>query len=99
MDGAETMQVYVKVNQENTPNAQLKGIKKVALKAGESKTISVKLPLESFALFDEEGVLRLTEGTATVYVGGHAPDARSTALTGTKAEEFKIQITENKVLA
>jgi len=99
MDGAETMQVYVKVNQENTPNAQLKGIKKIALAAGESKTVSVKLPVESFALFDEEGVLRLTAGDATVYVGGHAPDARSTALTGTKVDEFKIQIAESKVLA
>ena len=99
MDGAETMQVYVKVNQENTPNAQLKGIKKVALKAGESKTVSVKLSREAFALFDEEGILRLTAGDATVYVGGHAPDARSNKLTGTKNEEFKIQIAENKVLA
>ena len=99
MDGAETLQVYVKVNQENTPNAQLKGIKKVALAAGESKTISVTLPAESFALFDEEGILRLTAGDATVYVGGHAPDTRSNSLTGTKAEEFKLQIAENKVLA
>ena len=99
MDGAETVQVYVKVNQENTPNAQLKGIKKVALAAGESKTISVKLLQEAFALFDEEGILKLTAGDATVYVGGHAPDARSNKLTGTKAEEFKITIAENKVLA
>lgn len=99
MDGAETVQVYVKVNQENTPNAQLKGIKKVALAAGESKTISVKLPQEAFALFDEEGILKLTAGDATVYVGGHAPDARSNKLTGTKAEDFKITIAENKVLA
>ncbi len=99
MDGAETLQVYVKVNQENTPNAQLKGIKKIALKAGESKTVSVKLPVESFALFDEEGILRLTAGDATVYVGGHAPDARSNKLTGTINTEFKIQIAENKVLA
>ena len=98
-DGAETLQVYVKVNQENTPNAQLKGIQKISLKAGESKTVSVKLAQEAFALFDEEGILRLTAGDATVYVGGHAPDARSTALTGTKAEEFKIQIAENKVLS
>jgi len=99
MDGAETVQVYVKVNQDNTPNAQLKGIKKVALKAGESKDIAIKLPAEAFALFDEEGVLRLTAGDATVYVGGHGPDARSTALTGTKAEELKITVAESKVLA
>ena len=59
----------------------------------------MKLPVESFALFDEEGILRLTAGDATVYVGGHGPDARSTALAGTKADEFKIQIAESKVLA
>lgn len=99
MDGAETVQAYIKVNQENTPNAQLKGIKKVFLKAGESKEITIKLPEEGFALFDEEGILRLTVGDATVYVGGHAPDARSNALTGTKAVEFKITIAENKALA
>ncbi len=98
MDGAETVQVYVKVNRENTPNAQLKGLKKVTLAAGESKTVSIKLPVEAFALFDEEGVLRLTEGDTTVFVGGHAPDARSNALTGTKDTEFKIAITESKTL-
>jgi len=99
MDGAETVQIYVKVNQDNTPNAQLKGIKKVSLVAGESKTISVKLPQEAFALFDEEGILKLNAGDATVYAGGHAPDTRSNALTGTKPEEFKISIAETKVLA
>ena len=99
MDGAETVQTYIKVNRENTPNAQLKGIRKVFLKSGESKEISMKLPQEAFALFDEEGVLRLTEGTATLYVGGHAPDARSNKLTGNKPEEFAISIAEHKVLA
>ena len=98
MDGAETVQVYVKVNQENTPNAQLKGFKKVVLKAGESKEVTIKLPVESFALFDEDGVLRLTEGDTTVYVGGHAPDTRSNVLTGTKTEELKVVVTENKEL-
>ncbi len=92
MDGAETVQVYIKVNQDNTPNAQLKGFKKVFLKAGESRTITLKLPMEAFALFDEGGVLRLLEGEATLYAGGHAPDARSNALTGTKPAEFKIRI-------
>ena len=93
-DGVETVQVYVKVNCEGTPNAQLKSIKKVALKAGESKEISVVLPKEAFALYDEDGVLRIAEGTATIYVAGHAPDARSTALTGTKATELVIATKE-----
>ena len=97
-DGAETVQTYIKINRENTPNAQLKGIKKVFLKAGESKKISIKLPAEAFALFDGEGILRLMAGDATLYVGGHAPDARSNRLTGTAVTELEIQITEDKVL-
>lgn len=92
MDGAETVQTYIKVNQECTPNAQLKGLRKVFLKAGESKTVTIKLPQEAFALYDEEGVLRFYDGTATVYVGGHAPDTRSCALTGNKPETFEIKI-------
>ncbi|MBE5951133.1 MAG: glycoside hydrolase family 3 protein [Lachnospiraceae bacterium] len=94
MAGTETVQVYVKVNREGTPNAQLKGICKVALAAGESKEITVSLPKEAFALYDEEGALRLSEGTATVYVGGHAPDARSTALTGAKLQEITVTVKE-----
>ena len=98
MDGTETVQVYVKVNRENTPNAQLKGIKKVSLKAGENKEVEIRLPREAFALYDEEGVLRLTEGTATVYVGGHAPDKRSAALTGTCMYELAVEIKDNAIL-
>ena len=92
MDGAETVQAYVKVNHENTPNAQLKGIRKVFLKAGESKEITIQLPQKAFALYDEEGVLQLTEGTSTIYIGGHAPDTRSTALTGNKVDEFEVTV-------
>lgn len=98
MDGAETVQAYVKINRENTPNAQLKGIKKVSLKAGESKEVEITLPKAAFALYDEEGVLRLSEGTATVYVAGHAPDARSAALTGTCASEITVKIKESEIL-
>lgn len=98
-DGAETVQTYIKVNRENTPNAQLKGIRKVFLKAGESKTVTIKLSQEAFALYDEEGILKLNAGTANLFVGGHAPDARSCRLTGTTLDEFQIQITETKELA
>lgn len=91
-DGAEAVQTYIKVNRENTPNAQLKGLRKVFLKAGESKTVTIKLSQEAFALYDEEGVLKLNAGTVTLFVGGHAPDARSCALTGNKPATFEIKI-------
>lgn len=90
--GAETVQVYVKVVKENTPNAQLKGLKKVALLPGEEKTVQIHLPKEAFGLFDEEGKWQMQKGEVKVYVGNHAPDRRSEELTGQKATELSFMI-------
>ncbi len=94
MAGGETVQVYVKVCRDNTPNAQLKGIQKLHLAAGESAVVSIKLPKEAFGLFDEEGVLRIQEGTVKVYIGGQAPDSRSEKLTGQKVTEITLSVPE-----
>lgn len=90
--GGETVQVYVKVCRENTPNAQLKGIRKLHLKAGESAQVALHLPKEAFGLYDEDGVLQIAEGDVKVYVGGQAPDARSEKLTGNKVTELALSI-------
>ena len=82
MAGAETVQVYVKIEEEGTPNAQLKGLQKIWLEPGESKTVEISLGEEAFGLFDTEGVFRVKKGNASVYVGGQAPDRRSAQLTG-----------------
>ncbi len=92
MAGTETVQVYVKVVKENTPNAQLKGIRKVSLAPGETKTVEVKLPKEAFGLFDAEGKLQIEKGDVRVYVGGQAPDTRSEKLTGNKVAELALVI-------
>ncbi len=84
MSGAETVQVYVKIDANGTPNAQLKGLCKVRLDAGESRDVTVHLPAEAFGLYDEDGKLRVMADKAFVYVGSHAPDARSEQLTGQK---------------
>lgn len=90
--GTETVQVYVKIEQEGTPNAQLKKIQKVELLPGEMKHISLVLPKEAFGLYDEQGVFRYYEGTATVSVGGQAPGTRSEELTGKKNTYLTITI-------
>ncbi|MCM1568471.1 MAG: glycoside hydrolase family 3 C-terminal domain-containing protein [Roseburia sp.] len=92
MAGGETVQVYVKVCREGTPNAQLKGIRKLYLSAGESTQVSVHLPKEAFGLFDEEGVLQIPPGEVKVYIGGQGPDARSEKLTGRKVTEFTLSV-------
>jgi beta-glucosidase len=84
MPGAETIQVYVKVKQEGTPNPQLKGLKKVYLNPGELKTISIELQDKAFGLYDNEGRLVLHEGEYEVFIGISQPDERSISLTGKK---------------
>ncbi len=91
MAGGETVQVYVKVCKDGTPNAQLKGIKKLHLQPGESADVKIKLSREALGAFDENGVLQVG-GEVKVYVGGQAPDARSEKLTGKKDAEFVLTI-------
>ena len=80
--GAETVQVYVKYIGEDVPNCQLKGLKKVMLNPGETKTVSFTLTPDSFGLYNEEGVKILNSGDYEIYVGTSQPDTRSIALTG-----------------
>ena len=84
MVGAETLQVYVKVNKEDAPNWQLKGLKKVTLNPGEQKTIAITLKDEAFGLYDGNGKLMLNEAEYVIYIGTCQPDARSIQLTGQK---------------
>lgn len=93
-EGRETVQVYVKVLMEHTPNAQLKGICKLHLNQGESKQVSIDLPATAFGLYDEEGMFRISKGKACVYLGGNAPDERSIALTGNRPQEIVLSVEE-----
>lgn len=102
VDGIETLQAYVKVNAEkelkNVPNFSLKGISKVALKAGECKEVTMHLPKEAFGLFNEEGKLMLNKGTATVFVGDHAPDARSCKLSKSAVVSLEVKVEADETL-
>ncbi len=85
-EGTETVQVYVKADREGTPNAQLKGIRKVALQPGESKEVVIKLPVSAFALYDEQAVNSVGAGKYLVSIGGTQPESRSEKLTGRKVD-------------
>ncbi len=89
-EGTETVQVYVKADRDGTPNAQLKGIRKVSLMPGESKEISVSLPLSAFALYDEQAVNRVEKGQYLIFAGGSQPDERSRKLTGKKIRAIAV---------
>ena len=76
----ETIQVYVKAEREGTPNAQLKGLKKVALNPGEEKEVTLHLDKKAFALCNEDGVSVVENGEYSIYVGQSQPDVRSCRL-------------------
>lgn len=97
--GVETVQVYVKAEREGTPNAQLKGIAKVSLQPGEQKRVTLKLPAEAFALYDEEAVYRIGKGKYQVSIGTAQPESRSEKLTGQKVSVLTMQAEEEIVLA
>lgn len=97
-EGCETVEVYVKAERPNTPNAQLKALKKVDLMPGEEKRITLHLPLCAFALCNEAGVLEVLPGKYTVWVGGSQPDARSIALTGQQPLKILLHQTEKVVI-
>ena len=97
-EGTETVQVYVKADREGTPNAQLKGIRKVALQAGESREIAIKLPISAFALYDEQAVNRVGRGRYLVSIGGTQPESRSEKRTGKKVAVLSVTAGEEIVL-
>ncbi|MGN1181301.1 MAG: glycoside hydrolase family 3 C-terminal domain-containing protein [Suilimivivens sp.] len=97
-EGTETVQAYVKADREGTPNAQLKGIRKVTLKPGESREISISLPLSAFALYDEEAVNKVEAGKYLVFVGGTQPDSRSQKLTGRKVPVIVVTADKEIIL-
>ncbi len=97
-EGTETVQVYVKAERQGTPNAQLKGIRKVTLQPGEDREVIIALPLAAFALYDEEANARVERGSYRIYVGGSQPDARSVALKGRRPLETVAEAKEEFVL-
>ncbi len=84
MKGAETIQIYVKALREDAPNFQLKGLKKLELEPGETKSAEFVLTPDSFGLYNDDGVKMLYNGDYEIYAGTSQPDARSISLTGKK---------------
>jgi len=97
-DGNETIQVYVKLNKDKTPNPQLKGLKKVNLNAGETKEVELVLEPKAFGLFNEDGVFMLNKGDYDVYVGTGQPDKRTTELTGKESVKLAVKVLQDEVL-
>ncbi|MDB5210661.1 MAG: beta-glucosidase [Sediminibacterium sp.] len=71
-DGEEVVQLYIRDITASIvrPVKELKGFRKIALKAGESKTVSFVLTGKDLSFFDGDGNVKLEAGAFKVFVGG-----------------------------
>ena len=92
MDGAEIAQVYISCVDGKVfrPRKELKGFKKVFLKAGESKTVTIELDDKAFRYFDVTTNRWETEsGRYQISVAANVSDVRLSEMiivNGTKAD-------------
>ncbi len=84
MDSDEVVQVYIKAvaSPFATPNPRLCAFRRVHMKAGETKTLSIVLPPEAFDVIDEAGRYVSGGNSFAISVGGSQGDAKSLELTG-----------------
>ena len=84
MDGDEVAQVYVCNDSPFAPlHPVLCAFRRVHLRKGEKQVVTLPLAANAFTVVNDEGN-RVPCEKATLYVGGHQPDALSEQLTGSK---------------
>lgn len=83
-DVDEVVQLYIKDNKSAlaVKNHSLAGVKRVSIKAKESKECIVRLSGRLFLAYNEEGKRVLDSNDFTVYAGVSQPDSVSTELVG-----------------
>ncbi|MBR3796739.1 MAG: glycoside hydrolase family 3 C-terminal domain-containing protein [Clostridia bacterium] len=82
-DTQDVVEIYVQNRDSaNAPrNPRLCGFKRIALAAGEEKTVTVVINREALKVVSPDGE-RIAEGRPVLYAGVSQPDARSRELTG-----------------
>jgi beta-glucosidase len=74
MAGDEVVQLYLShPGIDGAPIRSLQGFKRIALKRGQSETVTFTLDKAELATVDEKGIHRVVPGTVNVWVGGGQP--------------------------
>ncbi len=76
--GEEVVQLYIRddVSSFTRPVKELKGYKRVALQAGETKTVTLEISAESLAMYDVDYNFVVEEGTFTIMTGNSSEDKK-----------------------
>lgn len=92
-NGEEVVQLYTSYNNLNglNPVRTLKGFKRIALKAGESKTITFKLTPEQLSLIDESGKAYQPKEKVTISIGGGQPGVKNKTTSNVVSRTLTIQ--------
>lgn len=83
VDGKEVVQLYIRdlVGSVTRPVKELKGFEKIALKAGESKTVSFKITPELLKFYNYDLEYVFEPGDFDVMIGGSSSDVKSARFT------------------
>ena len=94
VDIEEVIQLYIKDMDSNLAvrNYSLCGFQRVALKAGETRTIEMTVDNRAMMVVDEDGESSVKGKNFTLYAGISQPDIVSRRLTGTTPAEIKFSI-------
>ena len=92
-DGEEVVELYTAYNSVKglNPIKALKGFQRIALKAGESKTIAFNLKPEQLSLIDEAGNAYQPKGKLTISIGGGQPGVKNTTTSNVVTKQLIIQ--------
>ena len=92
VDGEEIAQLYIRDNVSSATRAvkELKGYKRVALKAGETKTVSFTIDAESLAFYDINMAYCVEPGTFSVMTGSSSNSKDLTTTTLTVTNRIKL---------
>ena len=81
-DGDEIVQLYIHDLAAHIarPVRELKGFRRIHLKAGESQTVQFELDRSLLEYFDREGNAQLEPGEVKIYIGPNSRDTQETSL-------------------
>ena len=80
-DAIETVQLYIRdiVGSISRPMKELKGFKKIALKAGESKTVEFTISVNDLKFYNSDLKYAAEPGDFKLFIGGNSRDTKEAA--------------------
>jgi len=93
MDGEEVVQLYVRddISSFTRPVKELKGYKRIFVKAGETKTVTIPITAESLAMYDKDYDFVIEPGTFTVMTGNSSSDKDLKTKSLTVPQHIKLE--------